>query len=207
MRLSMVSVAGTLLMALWLEFGAVAQEKEMTLKELPKEVLAAIKKRFPEAKLLKASKEEDGEETAFEVSLEEEEVKFDVTLDEEGEIEEVEKSVDPKKLPKPVLAALKEKFGKAKIESAEAVYEMEDGLEELEYYVVQLETADDEEVAVKVKASGKILPSEESDKEKDTETEEEKGKESKKGKKSKNDGDEKESENEKSSKKKMEKDD
>ena len=82
--------------------------------------------------------------------------KIDVILDEEGEIALLEKEIDPKELPKAVTESLAKLYPEAKMKSAEAVYELEDGEQELEFYEIQLKAADGKDVEAKIKANGKI---------------------------------------------------
>ncbi len=183
-----------------------ADEGEIDLKKLPKSVTASVKKMFPKAEWVKATKEEDGDEVTYEITIEVDEKKIDVTVDAEGEIEEFEKEIDIKKLPKEVVAAIKKKFGKASLESAEAVYSVEDDEQELEFYEVQIETADDKELEVKVKANGKIITDNAPQEDKEESEKKEEGKKSKKESKEEGDDDDdkeekKESKNEKVSKK------
>lgn len=55
-------------------------------------------------------------------------------------------------------------YPKATYKLVEAVYEVEDGKEELEYYEVELTLADKKEVEVKIKADGKIVKEEKEEK-------------------------------------------
>ncbi len=138
-----------------------AEETDVPLDKLPKVVIDAVKKMFPKAELVKATKEVEDGETMYEVTIKENGKKIDVTVEEDGEIEGLEREVDLKDLPKAVTEAIEKKYPKAAHQSAEAVYEIEDGKEELEYYEVLIKTADNKELEVKIKADGTMIESDE----------------------------------------------
>ena len=93
----------------------------------------------------------------YEVTVKEAGKLIDITVEANGNIEGLEKEIALKDLPKAVTEALKKKYPKAVYKSAEAVYEIEDGKEELEFYEVQLKTADNQEIEANIKADGKII--------------------------------------------------
>ena len=98
----------------------------------------------------KDEKDEDDSEVIYEVTLSEKGKTIDVTVDEEGDIEEVERSIELKELPRLVADALAKQFPKSTLKSAEAIYEVEDGEMEFEGYEVILETADKKEIEADV---------------------------------------------------------
>ena len=109
----------------------------------------------------KDEKDEEGTEVVYEVTLSEKGRAIDVTVDEEGDIEEVERSIDLKELPEIVKVALKQKYPKSTLKSAEAIYEVEDGEMEFEGYEVILETADNKEIKADVEVEINIEAGEE----------------------------------------------
>lgn len=163
------------------------KEEAVALDKLPKAVVDAVKKMFPDAELKKAIKElvkeeadldddddddddekdagkdKDGAEdekdeskVVYEVTLSQKGHAIDVTVEEDGEIEEVERTIDLKELPKIVTDALDKKFPKSTLKSAEAIYEVEDGEMELEGYEVILTSADGKEIDADVDVEIKI---------------------------------------------------
>ena len=154
--LAVVAISG---MAFVSQVGAEEEKEEaVALDKLPKAVTDAVKKMFPKAELVKATKEAEGKEIEYEVTVKEKGKNIDITVDEDGKIEGLEKEIDLKDLPQAVTESLAKSHPKDVQKSAEAVYEIEDGKEELEYYEVQLETADKKKIEVKIKADGKIVP-------------------------------------------------
>jgi Putative beta-lactamase-inhibitor-like, PepSY-like len=175
--------------------GAVrADEETIGLKDLPKAVRAAVKSKFPEGKVIKAAKEEDEGKTIYEVVVEEEDAKIDVAVSAKGKILEVERTIEPKELPKAVAATLKAKYPKAKIKKAERVVKYEEDEEE-KFFEVLLASKGNEDVEVKLSAKGKIL-----DDKDDEEDDDKKGK--KKEKDDDDDEDDKKEKNEGGKKKK-----
>ena len=134
-----------------------AAEKAVPLDKLPKAVTDAVKKMFPKAEMLEAIQEEEDGKIGYEVTVKENGKKIDITVEADGEIELLEKEVDLKDLPKAVTATLEKMYPKAVLKSAEAVFDVDDGKEELEFYEVQLKTADGKELEAKIKADGTIV--------------------------------------------------
>lgn len=150
-----------------------AEEQEVSLDKVPSAVTAAVMKMYPTAKLVSAEKEmEEDEEIEYELTLEENGQQFSVTVELEVEINEVERPISPGKLPPAVTEALKTKHPHAKLKSAEAIYEIEDGQEELEFYEVQL-TIGDKSMEVEIKPNGKIVTSDDDGDNREEEEEEE----------------------------------
>ena len=101
--------------------------------------------------------EEEDWEVEYELTVKENGKKIDITVESDGDIEGLEMEIDLKDLPKAVTQALEKKHPKAVHKSAEAVFEIEHGKEELEYYEVQIKTADNQVLEVQIKADGKIV--------------------------------------------------
>ncbi len=140
-----------------------AEEVKVPLDKLPKVVVEAVKKKFPGAELISATSEKEDKELKYEVTIKDKGKKIDVTVEEDGDIEGFEREIDVKDLPKAVLKTLEEKYPRMTLKSAEAVYEIEDSKEELEYYEVLIVTADKKEIEVKIEADGKFKEEEKSD--------------------------------------------
>ena len=138
---------------------AYADEVEVPLDKLPKAVADEVKQKFPKAELVKATQDDEDDEIEYEVTVKENGKLIDITLDSEGDIEGMEKELDLKDLPKAVVDAIEKRYSKATIESAEAVYEVDEEEEELEFYEVQLNTSSGDEIEVQVKSDGTIIDS------------------------------------------------
>jgi uncharacterized membrane protein YkoI len=140
-----------------------ADEEKVPLKDLPKKVVAAVKAKFPGAKLNSASKEKEGEGFVYEVSITDKEGhKIDVSLTPEGKITAIEKLITAQDFPAAVTKTLKAKYPGAKYLKVEDVT-----AGEKKYYEVVLETKDKKKFEVEISPEGKVLKTESKDKKKE----------------------------------------
>jgi len=151
-------------------------EEKLPLDKLPKAVMETVKKRFPKAELIEATKETDGDKVEYEVSLKVGVTKYDVMFSPDGKITLIEKLIAEKDLPKVVVATLAEKFPKAKFNVVEEMTKVTDGKEVLAYYEVLLETADKKMLEVEIGLDGKIIKTEDKKEEEDKKKDEKKKK-------------------------------
>ncbi|WP_435010410.1 PepSY-like domain-containing protein [Tundrisphaera lichenicola] len=171
--------------------GEARADDKIKVEDLPKAVAKAVKKAYPEAKIVGASKEEEDGETIFEVEMMLDGKSIDILLDEEGEIEETEKEIEVEDLPRAVLKVAKSKFPGAKINKVEEVTDEDDTV----VYELVFEVKGKKPFEVVMAPNGKILDDDDEDDDdeagkKDKDNDEEKGKVGKK--KDKDDNDEKE---------------
>lgn len=133
-RLVVVAVHGETLMRIAiLSLGLLAavgtvrgEEEKIAVKSLPKAVTAAVKAKFPEAKITEASKEEEDHKVIYEVEIKDDDSKASLAVSAKGKILEIEKPISVEKLPKSVQKTLAAKYSKAKVKSAEEVLKFED---------------------------------------------------------------------------------
>ncbi len=142
-------------------------EEKVPLDKLPKVVVEAVKKKFPNAELVEASKENEDGKTVYEVAIKDDGKKIDVTLTAEGTILGMEKQIASKDLPKAVTETLESKYAKATIKVVEEVIKIKDGKENLEYYEILLVTVEKKTIEVVVNADGTIKKTEEKKSEKE----------------------------------------
>jgi hypothetical protein len=156
--------------------GAVrASEEKTELKDVPKSVIDAVKKRFPKGELTEASKEVTDGKTVYEVSVKKDGKNTDVTLTPDGAITMIEKEIADKELPKAVNEGVKKKYPKAKYKLAEEVTVVQDGKEKLSYYEVLVAVGDDKQIEIVVAIDGTIKKEEDKSADKDDEKDEKKG--------------------------------
>jgi hypothetical protein len=136
-----------------------AQEKKVDLDKLPKAVAAAVKARFPDGKVLGASKETADGKTVYEVTVEDKGQKIDATITAEGAITTLEKTVALKDVPKVVVKAVRGKYPKADVKLVEEVIHVKGKKETLAYYEFHL-VVGKKTVEVEVSPEGKILKEE-----------------------------------------------
>jgi hypothetical protein len=147
--------------------GARADEEKVPLDKVPRAVLDAVKKRFPDAEVKGAEKETEDGKTVYEIAIKNKGQNIEVTLTPEGTLTEIEKQIEAKDLPKAVSEALDKKYPKATFKTIEEVIKVKDGKENLEYYEVLLVTAEKKKFEVSVSPEGKIVKEEDKNKEKD----------------------------------------
>ncbi len=152
-RIAFTSLAAFSLMTLI----ARADEKAISVGDLPAAVKKAIKKKFPKAEIEKASKEVEDGKTTYEVLLEIEDKPVDVAFKTDGTILEIEKEISFTQLPAKVKQAFKAKYPGAKVEKVEEVTRGEDGPA---VYEIAIKTE------VVLSANGKVVNAKEDDDEK-----------------------------------------
>lgn len=86
----------------------------------------------------------------------------EIKLDASGKVIEIEKEMEPKDLPEVVLKAIEKAYPKSEIEEAEHVIAGDS-----EFYEIELEDADDNDIELKVSVTGKILSAEKEDEDED----------------------------------------
>lgn len=137
----------------------VAKEEKVAPGDLPAAVTAAVAKRFPDAKISGAGKEEADGELVYEVQLVRKERKIDVTVRPDGAIREIEEQLPQAELPQPVQRAIAKQYAKSRLRIAEKITLVKDGKESLDAYEVKLD-ADGKVTEVKLTPDGKILHTE-----------------------------------------------
>jgi hypothetical protein len=147
--------------------GARADEEKVPLDKLPKAVVDGVKKRFPDAELVGAEKENENGKTVYELAIKNKGQNVSVTLTPEGALVEIENEIAASALPKAVADALERKYPKATLKKVEEVIPVRNGKEKLEYYEILLVTAGNKKVEVSVTPDGKFNKQEDKSKEKD----------------------------------------
>ena len=179
-----------------------ADEEKTKFEDLPKAVKATVKKLYPDAKIVGASKEtdDDEDETIYEVELKVDGKSVELAIDDDGEVEAIEKEIDVDDLPKAVIRAAVQRFPNGKITKVEEVTDEE---EKVVYELAV--TNDGEKIEAVMSPNGKILAIEEEDddeekgdKKKDKDDDDKKDKDGKK--KDKDDDDKKDKDGKKKDK-------
>jgi uncharacterized membrane protein YkoI len=141
--------------------GARADETDIALDQLPKEVASAAKAKFPGAKWREAAKETEDGKTLYEIAMTHDGHKMDVTFQPDGTLELVETEVPESELPGAVTKGVTDKYPGAKIDLVESVKKGPSVKSEVDYYEFHLTTADKKSVEIEVDGKGKILKTEE----------------------------------------------
>ncbi len=99
------------------------KEDEIALEKVPKAVLTAIKKKFPEAKLQGAARQTEDDQISYEILIKHKGHEMYVICEPKGKIVEIDREISPNELPKPVTEAIKKKYPKSSIMSVGEVTE------------------------------------------------------------------------------------
>ena len=148
---------------------AQVKEEKVPLDKVPRAVMDAVKKRFPQGKPVEATTEPDeNKKTVFEVTLDQDGKKIDVIVTPAGAITLIEKEIDARALPRAVAATLTTKYPNSTYKIVEEGIKVTDGREATDFYEVLLETADKKQKwEVKLTPDGKVLATEDKTNEKD----------------------------------------
>ena len=137
-----------------------AFEESVDPKKLPNGILEAAKKAFPDAEVVGAAKEKDGDKTVYEVELKLKGMTIDIMFSDKGVMELVEKQIAIKSVPEAISGAVSKKYPKSTIKLAEELYKVAAGKQTLDLYEVLVETADKAEVEIKLTPKGEITAEE-----------------------------------------------
>jgi len=135
---------------------SVVRADDVPVDKLPKAVVDSLKKQFPGCEITKALSETEDNKLVYEVSLKHKGSNYDIIVTPEGKLNVVEKAIEVKDLPKPVMEALRKKYPSAKIDLAE---ELSDGNGKITSYEVHL-MAEGKKLAIEFSPDGKIVSEE-----------------------------------------------
>jgi hypothetical protein len=129
-------------------------DDKVALENLPKEVTAALKKKWPNAELVSATMDadEDGKVT-YEVTIKVKKQELDVMLTPDGAIIQVEKEIEVKDVPKVVMDAIRKRYPKSNFKGASEICK-DDKVAE---YELDLVTKDKKNLYVTFDKRGKFI--------------------------------------------------
>jgi uncharacterized membrane protein YkoI len=149
----MIATFGVLLV-----FGqANADEDKLSKDQMPKAVVSAFEKGYPNAKDVKFEKETFEGKMVYEVEYKENGKEYDILYSEDGTLVQKEEEIDVSSLPEPVTQAANKKYPQGKIEEAEKLMKP-DGT--VAGYEVEIEM-DNKKVELELDVNGNILKTEE----------------------------------------------
>jgi uncharacterized membrane protein YkoI len=149
--MSVVLVAASMILG-----QANAGEKELKKDQVPKEVIAAFEKAYPNAKGLEFEEETFAGKEAYEVEYKENGVEYEFLYSADGKLLQKEEEIDVKALPDTVVQAILKAHPKAKIKEAEKLMKP-DGT--VTGYEVEIK-ADGKKIELELDVSGSILKTE-----------------------------------------------
>jgi uncharacterized membrane protein YkoI len=133
-----------------------ASEEVMNKHQLPKAVLEAFEKAYPQANEVEFEKEMIEGKVFYEVEFKENGREYEILYDSEGTILQVEETLDVKALPEPIVHAISKAYPKAIIEDAEKITKT-DGT--VIVYEIEI-NAEGKKLELELDATGKILKTE-----------------------------------------------
>ena len=131
-------------------------EEKVALDKVPKPVLDAFKKKFPETKLTGATTEKEDGKTIFELQFTYKDHKYEAELMPDGTWIAIDKKIDAKELPKAVAKTLEDKYPKSKYDVIEEVSKND----KIAHYEIELTTADKKKIEVLIDPMGKVIKEE-----------------------------------------------
>ncbi len=147
----------TVLALIFIALGhANAGEKEKNNDQVPKAVVEAFEKSYPNAEAVEFEKEMIGNKTVYEVEYEENGRKHEVLYDADGVILRKEETIDVKLLPEPIVEAIFSAYPQVFIKEAEMLMGP-DGT--ITGYEVEIRTAG-KQFELELDAHGRILEAE-----------------------------------------------
>lgn len=147
----------TVLATFLVTFGqANADEKEVSKHQVPKTILEAFEKAYPNAKEVEFEKEMIEGKAAYEVEYKENGREYEILYDSDGVILQREETIDVKTLPEAIVQAISKAYPKATIKEAEKVMKP-DGT--ITGYEVEIKT-EGKELELELDTYGKILRTE-----------------------------------------------
>jgi uncharacterized membrane protein YkoI len=132
---------------------AKAGEIKLSKSQVPKAVIAAFEKANPDAKALEFEEEMFRDKVAYEVEYKKNGREYEFLYSANGSLLQKEKEIDVKKLPVPVIQAIKKAYPKAEIKEAEQVMKPDSTISG---YEVEIKAAR-KEIELEMDASGVIL--------------------------------------------------
>jgi uncharacterized membrane protein YkoI len=133
-----------------------AGEKELSKSQVPKAVIDAFEKAYPNAKALEFEKETFEGKTAYEVEYKENGIEYELLYSADGTLLQKEEEIDGKSLPEPVAQAVKKAHPKAEITEVEKLMKP-DGT--LTGYEVDIKTAG-KKIELELDVNGNIIKTE-----------------------------------------------
>ena len=135
---------------------AYAGEKELSKNQVPKAVINAFEKAYPNAKGLEFEEETFEGKAAYEVEYKENGKEYELLYSADGALLQKEEEIDSKSLPEPVAQAIKKAYPKADIKEVEKLMKPDSTVTG---YEVEIKLAG-KEIELELDVSGNILKTE-----------------------------------------------
>ncbi len=138
--------------------GSCGQQKDKTdSDQIPQKVSEALKAKFPDAEIVKWTKEEEGEIVIYDFEFTQNGQKLEADIKEDGSIHNWEKAIAAEDLPMVVQNVVSEKYPDAIIKEIMEITAVNEGEDQLEGYEIVFENLDKEEIEITVAPDGNII--------------------------------------------------
>jgi putative PepSY-like beta-lactamase-inhibitor len=137
--------------------GLAQHTHKSNLDQIPKQVMDGLKSKFPNAKIDKWTKEDEGGFVVYDFEFKQEGRKYEADIKEDGTIHNWEKAIAFKDLPDAVQKTVQTKYPKSTPIEVMEITAIKNGKDELEGYEVIVKTAKKKVIEVTLAPDGRIL--------------------------------------------------
>jgi uncharacterized membrane protein YkoI len=130
---------------------------KLKVDQIPKQVMDGLQSKFPNAKIEKWTKEDEGGLVIYDFEFKQQGQKFEADIKEDGTIHNWEKAIAFKDLPDAVKRTVQTKYPKSIPREVMEITAVKNGKDELEGYEVVLKTANKKPIEITVAPDGRIL--------------------------------------------------
>jgi uncharacterized membrane protein YkoI len=159
-RLSASALAVLVLVAMAVGADDEKKSKKVDVDKVPKKVMAAVKARFPGAKITSVEKETTDGKVIYDIELTHKDRKYEMDIQEDGTVLEIEKEVKNKDVLEKVTKAIKAKYPGATVKVVMEVNKVKDKKETPDHYEADILTADKKKMEIVVSLDGKSVKKE-----------------------------------------------
>lgn len=135
----------------------IQQKDQPDLQKIPSQVIDALVAKFPESKIDKWTKEQEGDIVIYDFEFTQSGQKYEADIKEDGTIHNWEKAIAVKDLPEAIQTTINEKYPSANLTEIMEITAVNEGKDQLEGYEIVLKTSDKELIEVTVAPDGKIM--------------------------------------------------
>jgi hypothetical protein len=125
--------------------------------QIPQKVMDALKAKFPEPKINKWTKEQEGESIIYDFEFTQGGHRFEADIREDGTIHNWEKAITDKDLPEAVRNIVNKKYPSSKLKEIMEITAVVKGKDQLEGYEIVLKNSDKEQIEVTITPDGKVI--------------------------------------------------
>lgn len=134
-----------------------AKEEIVPREKIPQAVREALLAKFPTAKIDQCAKEQEADETVYDIEFKQDDRKCEADIREDGTFINYELAIDAKMLPQAVREALDKRYVGATLKEIMEETEVTSKGEKLAAYEIVITTSDKKTIEVRISPDGEIL--------------------------------------------------